>query len=157
MILRLNQHRKYNKSFVRSSTLTLCFKKMKYSILILLLLSPPSYAEDVSQFICTIKGIYTNNDGILILREGGKGLGEKIYVNGDTAEVTGYFGTDDWSITKLKRPSGILSIETATGLVGDGANRLNITKLEKNNQYSFVYTKNWLYISGACNAIYRHK
>ena len=116
---------------------------MNKFLLALLLLSPISYAEGVSQYICTIKGIYTNNDGLLIPRDEEKGIGEKLYINTDTAEVTGYFGTDDWAITKYKRPKGLMSIETASGLIGDGVNILTVSRVSKSdNKYTFFYTKN---------------
>jgi hypothetical protein len=41
------------------------------------------------QYICTIKGIYTVKDGLLKQRPGKDGLGERVFVNKETSEVTG--------------------------------------------------------------------
>jgi hypothetical protein len=132
--------------------------KIAYPLIAIMLLMPGYVqAAEVSQYICTIAGVYEISDGRLVQRLEKKGVGEKIYVNADTGEVTGYFGTDDWNITKFRRPEGLLTIEAAEGIRGDGANRLNITPVAESELYSFLYTKNWLYISGLCSAVIRHK
>ena len=79
-----------------------------------------------------------------------------LYVHADSGEVTGYFGTDGWSVTKVKRPEGILTIETAQGLLGDSVNRLSVSLIKNTNSYRFFYTKNWLYISGECTSVKKH-
>ena len=112
-----------------------------------------SSANAVSgQFVCTINGIYTLNNGVLTQRTGKRSLGKKIFVNKQTGEVTGAFGTDGAKIIKIKRPDGILSVEMEFGVIGDLA---NLVEVSKNNskpqpQYNFYYKKNWLHITGLC-------
>ena len=60
------------------------------------------------QNICTIKGICTVKDALLKQRPGKKGLGERVFINKETSEVTGYFGTDGAKIIKVKRPASVL-------------------------------------------------
>lgn len=124
-----------------------------------ILVAAPAFALDVSQYVCTIGGVYENISGQLIQRPTDKALGQQIYVNADTGEVTGHFGTDGFKIEKLRRPddNGLLTIETASGLEGDAANRLYISEADpKTKKHLFVYTKNWLVVSGDCSVVRRH-
>ena len=101
------------------------------------------------QYICTIKGIYTVKDGLLKQRPGKDGLGERVFVNKETSEVTGYFGTDGAKIVKVKRPAGVLSLEMEYGIIGDAANILEVEKTPTGT-LNFYYKKNWLHITGVC-------
>ncbi len=121
---------------------------------IVLFMPSLGFAKEIVQYICTIKGVYENVSGKFVQRKEKKAIGKLLYINADTGEVTGYFRTDYWVITKFKRPDGLLTIETATGLIGDAANRLKVTaKSNEPNEYNFEYTKNWLYISGQCKMV----
>ena len=104
------------------------------------------------QYTCTIKGIYTVKDGLLKQRPGKKGLGERVFVNKETSEVTGYFGTDGAKIVKVKRPAGVLSLEMEYGIIGDAANILEVegSKKTPTGPLNFYYKKNWLHITGVC-------
>lgn len=124
-----------------------------------IVVAAPALALDVSQYVCTIGGVYENVSGQLIQRPGDNALGQQIYVNADTGEATGYFGTDGFKIEKFRRPddNGLLTIETASGLEGDAANRLYIAEANpETKKHLFVYTKNWLIVSGECSVVRRH-
>ena len=125
-----------------------------------MLLATPSYGGEEEQYVCSIGGVYENVGGKLVPRLNDKAIGEHIYVNADTGEVTGYFGTDGFEIRKMRRPDddGLLTVETATGFLGDAANWLRVAPADENNEtHTFVYTKNWLIISGECSAVRRHR
>ncbi len=125
----------------------------------ILLLATPLHAQEVAQYVCTIGGVYENVGGKLVQRPSDKALGQLVYINADTGEVTGSFGTDGDHIEKIRRPPGkeLLTIETAVGILGNAANRLYVGIPDKNSgQQPFVYTKNWLIVSGECNAVMRH-
>jgi hypothetical protein len=129
---------------------------MRFLIIIIFLASTATQASAISQYVCTIGGVYEIIEGKLVQRPEQKAIGKLLYINADSGEVTGYFGTDDWGITKLKRPEGMLTIETSQGVVGHGANRLSVSPIIDTDSYSFLYTKNWLYISGECSSVKRH-
>ena len=112
-----------------------------------------SSANAVSgQYVCTISGIYTLDNGVLTQRPAKRSVGKKIFVNKQTGEVTGPFGTDGAKIIKIKRPDGILSVEMEFGVIGDLANLVEVSKDngKPQSQYNFYYKKNWLHITGLC-------
>lgn len=133
---------------------------MRILLFPIILFSSLSYATDVAQYVCTIGGVYENMGGKLVQRSNDKAVGQQIYINTDTGEVTGYFGTDGFGVRKVRRPTadGLLTIETASGVAGDAANRLRVAPAdEKNAKHTFVYAKNGLIISGECSAVERHR
>ncbi|EPJ47753.1 MAG: hypothetical protein OFPII_10040 [Osedax symbiont Rs1] len=128
---------------------------MKKLIVFLCLIPFYAQANEVSKYTCSIGGVYEVLKGKLVQRKGERAIGELLYINADNGIVTGYFSSEDWAVTKIKRPEGILTAETAEGFLGDGLNRLRISPIKDSNDYSLLYTKNWLYISGTCKAIFK--
>jgi hypothetical protein len=120
----------------------------------------PSYAAETAQFVCIVRGVYTNEGGKLVQRSNDTALGKQLYVNADTGEVTGYYGTDGFDVRKVRRPNPneLLTVETSSGLDGDAADRLRIEQRDEiTGRHNFVYNKGWLVISGDCEAVRRHK
>ena len=128
---------------------------VKKLFVFLCLISFYARANEVSKYTCSIGGVYEVLNGKLVQRKGESAIGKLLYVNADSGIVTGYFSSEDWAVTKIKRPEGMLTAEIAEGFLGDGLNRLRISPNKDANDFSLLYTKNWLYISGTCEAIFK--